>query len=196
MGFILTKCPSRDILVVLYTWGKAIHWGLYASARKKSSNKTQEKGFEFHAFLVTGLVIIHSATLRWQYGAPKIVGSLATYQCTHPFRWQYIPLGFRVVVILKQPSQLGQWNLQRDKTHPTIVLGMTPYCIWWWGSSCWALGNVEYPLTAITPSNPVRVPSLGPYLIIYYSWNNLIVYKSMINIKLNYQYLIIILETI
>ena len=31
------------------------------------------------------------------------------------------------------------------------VLDMTLNCIWWWGSSPWILGNVEYPFIAITP---------------------------------------------
>ena len=36
---------------------------------------------------------------------------------------------------------------------PTIVLCMILNCIWWWGSSSGALGNVEYLFIAITPKS-------------------------------------------
>ena len=45
-----------------------------------------------------------------------------------------------------------QLHLCRGVRSPvTSVLGMTLNCIWWWGSITGDLGNVKYPLTAITP---------------------------------------------
>ena len=57
---------------------------------------------------------------------------------------------------LYQSNWLGLKNtqtvsLQRSKNPPMSVLIMTQNCIWWWGSSLGALGNMKYLFIAITP---------------------------------------------
>ena len=65
------------------------------------------------------------------------------------------------------------------------VLDMILNCIWWWGSSLGALGNVEYLFIAITPWFTLTWigSTCYTYSIIYYTWNHSTVYKQMIKIR-------------
>ena len=71
------------------------------------------------------------------------------------------------------------------------ILEKTLNCIWWWGFSPGALGNVEHPSIAITPRSTLTQSSStysGPLYVSMCQrelYNHLTVCKQMSDAKLN-----------